>query len=197
MSKKPKPPLPPDKDTPTLSWAMVLALIEGMNLQANLWQEIEKVERIDPEAARQWKAKVDQSGCYPGAVWWARDAARTLFSKDRDAALKEVVERVGWDPTGRLKAASGKVADGFRWPEEIENILRSMNFITFGFALWSLMTTPLAYRLRQCPECETFFIDKTKNRSGIYCGPGCRRNHWNYAQRKVAGHTRFKPRKRR
>lgn len=191
--RKQRPPTSPDhKDLP-LPWAMVLSLVEAMNTQHKLWKEIEAARRVDRVAADKRVAKVDRY--FPGSVWWARDATCTLFAKGRDAALTELMERMGWDPTGRI-AASEEVADKYAWPQEIDIVLRRMNYIHYGFALWTLFTTPLVYRVRQCLECDTFFIDMTKNRSGLYCRSQCRRNHWNYAQRKVAGHARFKPRQR-
>lgn len=194
VTGKQRPPTPPDQKGPLLSWAMVQALVKAMNTEHRLWKEIEEARRVNRVEANKWAAKVD--GYFPGSVWWARDAACDLFAKGRNAALTQLVERMGWDLTGRI-AASEEVADKYSWPQEIDTILRRMNYIHYGFALWTLFTTPLVYRLRQCPECETFFIDMTRNRSGIYCGSECRKNHWNYAQRKVAGHTRFKSRKQR
>lgn len=42
-----------------------------------------------------------------------------------------------------------------------------------SFALWHLLTSGGTTRLRQCPECGTYFFDRTRNASKRYCASRC------------------------
>lgn len=44
------------------------------------------------------------------------------------------------------------------------------------------------HRLKRCPECQTWFADKTRNGSMIRCSTPCTNKWWTIERRRKAGH---------
>ena len=61
--------------------------------------------------------------------------------------------------------------------------------------LWEFFQSPALGRLKQCRRCGRWFADESKNRTRVWCGRSCRNQAWNRQARRAAGHSQYKPRK--
>ena len=57
--------------------------------------------------------------------------------------------------------------------ESILNATPDVSPANVAVALWKLLTSHEPTRLRRCPECQTYFFDRTRNRKKQYCSPRC------------------------
>jgi len=57
-------------------------------------------------------------------------------------------------------------------------------------ALWQLIAAAPEElrRLKHCPQCARWFIDKSKNATAIRCTIACTNRYWNRARRRAANH---------
>jgi predicted RNA-binding Zn ribbon-like protein len=64
--------------------------------------------------------------------------------------------------------------------------------------IWRLIGLRERDRLKRCPGCGTWFVDPTRPKRKISCGPRCHNaRRWSRAARRAAGHTQYRPRGRR
>lgn len=72
-----------------------------------------------------------------------------------------------------LQADRGKVT----WLNRVGGPRGSVTVMTAfppALAVWLLLSEPeICKRIRQCPECDTFFLDATRNRSKRHCSTRC------------------------
>jgi hypothetical protein len=59
-------------------------------------------------------------------------------------------------------------------------------------ALWELIAAAPEElrRLKRCPQCARWFVDKAKNATAIRCTIACTNRYWNRARRRAANHGR-------
>lgn len=57
--------------------------------------------------------------------------------------------------------------------------------------LRDFFTSPERHRLRKCPVCGRWFVDRTKNKTRIRCSAGCTAKWWNRARRREARHGQY------
>lgn len=62
--------------------------------------------------------------------------------------------------------------------------------------LWEFIESPGRDRLRRCLQCGAWFADETKNRRQRWCSSACRDRAWSRAERRKAGHTQYRPKRR-
>jgi hypothetical protein len=58
--------------------------------------------------------------------------------------------------------------------------------------IWRLMGLPERDRLKRCPTCGTWFVDPTRPKRKISCGPRCHEARWNRRARRAAGHAQYR-----
>jgi hypothetical protein len=59
--------------------------------------------------------------------------------------------------------------------------------------LWGVLTQSRARdRLKQCPRCQRWFVDRTKNKGKARCSESCTWRYWNRTRRKEARHNQYR-----
>ncbi len=61
--------------------------------------------------------------------------------------------------------------------------------------LWAVLTQSRARdRLKRCPRCQRWFVDRTKNKGKARCSESCTWRYWDRARRKEARHNQYRRR---
>lgn len=56
--------------------------------------------------------------------------------------------------------------------------------------LWDVVATGYLARFKRCPQCKRWFVDESKNRTGVRCSAACTNKWWTRARRRANGHRR-------
>jgi hypothetical protein len=58
--------------------------------------------------------------------------------------------------------------------------------------LWHSLQSPGIKRVKRCPRCKTWFLDRTRNRGALRCSIACTWAWWNRRRRKQARHSQYR-----
>lgn len=95
---------------------------------------------------------------------------------------------------GRLRIRGG---DTLECSVEGPQAYGSSNYKQYvAFKLWDVIFRRKGYeRVRECLQCEKWFVDMSDNKKTLYCPGSCRNAYWTRSRRREAGH-KSQPKKR-
>lgn len=165
---------PPKLQHNRLAWVMACDLVHSLHaLPLGL--------RLPRQKNSPTKPRLPLSA-FPRELVDAWEIIKILLAKGHAAACEEFNRRFA-SPVVRLprlttdkKKAPGErgyMAWGFR-PDYAAGKLRHITFYPPALSLWHLLSEWQAYsRVKQCPECNSLFLDYTRGVSKKNCSPQC------------------------